>query len=255
MAHQSTTSTDERCWRPAASCEASPSSSNYLHRDRSSSFLHRRPPLMIAFVEVLPPAGHSKGIQLVARLPEPPATRFSGFMVRCEHESGLATTLAWYGEVTNQRPGVPLGIVYSRNLSLAMLAEFEHPIRPVLSTDELIAGAPPIAAVEHLREVSVEGVILEEFVSEFGESILTEAPILNALIARGVVGGKLESTARELECSQETIRLHLARFRIRPGRVTRPVDSSAPSCLRPRWVSCSISACPCGGWRHKCGPC
>ncbi|MEJ2186012.1 MAG: hypothetical protein P8Z36_08750 [Gemmatimonadota bacterium] len=202
---------------------------------------------MMAFVGIQPPTGHSEGIQAVPDLPESPATRFSGFLVRSEHESNLARTLAWYRDVVDQRPGVPLGIVYSPNVCLAMLGECAHPIRPIIPTDNLVAGAPPMAVVEQLREASVEGRIMQELVAEFGGSILVEKRILTALIAYGVGGGLVASAAHELKCSQEKIRLHLAEFGIQPGRLMSRVRLRAYD-LRKQLGVQTRQALDAGGW-------
>jgi hypothetical protein len=202
---------------------------------------------MIALIGLLPPAGHAQGVQQGPGLPEPPATPFSGFLVRCDQEPDLAATLAWYRDVAEQRVDVPLGIVYAPNVCLAMLGECERVIRPLLSTGELIAGAPPIAAVERLREASVEGRIMEELVAEFRESILAERKILTALIGRAVNGGTLQSAARDLKCSQEKVRLHLAKFGITPGQLMTRVRLRAYDLRKQLGVSTSY-ALTAGGW-------
>lgn len=175
---------------------------------------------MLAFVDLAPPAD-ATGVQVLSDLPAVPGTAYCGFFVRCDKDGQLRTTLDWYAAILEERPFVPLGVVCQPQLCFSALGGFPHAVCPVLSTSQLIGESPPLASIEQLRAASIEGAVISMIVREFGPDVLAKKRTVKALVARAIDGGQLQSVARDLNLSPQTIRNRLAKVGLKPGYLMR----------------------------------
>ena len=160
---------------------------------------------MTGLVGVLPPVGDSAGAVHLDALPEPPASQFSGFAVRCEDRQQVKRTLEWYRSMRDARPALAFGLVCDPEACAEQLAGLPHSLTFLLRPSALVAGGLPGRALDQLREAGVEGRILGETVERYGEQVLEQEETLRALIARACCGGTVSRAARDLGVSPQTV--------------------------------------------------
>lgn len=205
---------------------------------------------MIGLVRLLPPPGGTEGIAVLDSLPAPPASRFAGVIVRCDDATELKEALDWCARVRDERPSFTFGLVCSPELCAGPLGSFTHSVVPVLAPGELLAGGIPKKALADARSASIEGRILEELVLRRGPDLLTDRPLIQCLIAHAVRGGTLETAARDLRRSPDTIRRRLRRYGILPGGFMSAVRLLAYD-LRVSFGESPAAALAAGGWNSQ----
>jgi hypothetical protein len=210
---------------------------------------------MIGLVRLRPPASDGSGTLVLDRLPSAPAERLAGAMIRCDGEADLAEALSWYAEVRGERPSFPSGLVCSPAICAAPLGEFTFPVAPLLTPAELVDGVVPASALVELRSMSVEGRLMEELVAAQPTAVGDHRELIEGLVAHAVRGGRLETAARQLGCSTDTVRRRLASHGILPGLLMRLVRLRAYE-VRLELGEAPAAALAAGGWssqkaRHK----
>jgi AraC-like DNA-binding protein len=173
---------------------------------------------MIALVNVLPP-GPNAGIETLDCLPLPGAAAHAGWLVGCSDCGEIQVTLSWYDAVRAVRPTVALGLVCPLDQCAPLVGALPYPVRPLLGFDSLLGGRVPEVALGELRAMSVAGRLIEELALDYGDAVLAERALLEALVARAIRGGTLEGLSRALGCHPETLRRALVRFGLRPGQL------------------------------------
>lgn len=176
---------------------------------------------MIGLVGVRPPPGRPCGVTVLERVPESPAPRYAGFIVRGANRAAVDDVVLWYDALRERRAALALGLVARPDDSAEALAKAKHPVTLFLRPEALIGEAVPAEALCRVRQASVEGRLLEELVEAAGASVLEERRALEALVARGTNGGSVAGAARDLGVNTETLRRRLRPFGLKPSDVTR----------------------------------
>lgn len=203
---------------------------------------------MLALIRVLPAPDDGVGTRHLEVLPDPPALRYSGFVVRCRDAAEVEATIVFYREIHHARPTAPLALVARPADCAHHLADF--PARMLLVTpDELEPSGLPQAVVHHMREASIEGTILEEIAGEYGERVFTQEETLRAVVSRGLCGSTVESAAKDLGVHRETIRLRLNKVELKPGELISWVRGRAYQIRLERGVT-KADAREAGGWHN-----
>lgn len=145
---------------------------------------------MLALINIRP-AGELVGVEFLSDLPNPPALRWSAFLIRVSGELTLDGLVAWALEMRDARPMVPIGIADSfradeRKL-IDGLARVGLRFNLVLHLPSL-ASEDLVGAVEALRDASVEREILQGWMLRGNAQALE--PLLVQIIAHGVRGGR-----------------------------------------------------------------
>lgn len=165
---------------------------------------------MIGLVDILPPPSSGMaGTLRLECLPDPPAVRLSGMIVRCRDRQQVGRTLDWYGLVRSRRPEFPLSLVCTSDACAEPLSRCRFPIIAVVSPGELCAGGISNAVLNKVRAAAVEGRIIEELVNRHGSAILEARSTLTAAVAHAVRGGTVQGVGRELGVTRDTVRRRL----------------------------------------------
>lgn len=205
---------------------------------------------MIALVRLLPPpSAASCGTAMLPALPSSPASRYSGFFVRCDGAPQMYETLEWYADLRERRPAVPLGLVCPPDLNPA-LRIFPHPVAPVLASSEVPDKTVPRQALEEIRRTAVDGKIFDELVNKFGARVLSERRLVNAIVARAVAGNKLYHVARDLGVCEETVRRRLKLLGLEAGDFMSYVRVRAYD-LRIKLGVAAMDALFAGNWNSQ----
>lgn len=211
---------------------------------------------MIGLVRLLPPASDTSSSTVIDRLPPIPSAGFSGALVRCVGDLEISEALSWYADVRKVRPGFPVGIVCAPELCVGALGSFTYPVAPLLSPGDLVNGAVPALALADLRSMSVEGQLLRELAADYPAAMLGQQELLECITAHAVRGGTLESAARKIGCSVDTLRRRLSVHQISPSRLMQWLRIRAYD-LRVEMGEGPRAALSAGGWntqkaRRKC---
>ncbi len=165
---------------------------------------------MIALIGLRPATERCAGTVTLQRLPAPPASPYTGAIVRCMSTDGIEEALSWYAGIRAARPTFSLGVVTPPEVGVGPLGLFTHPVSAVASPADLQDDRLPTGLVEAVRAGSVEGQIFEELIDHYGAGILAERQLLECAIARGAGGDKLKRVADDLGGSRDTLRHRLA---------------------------------------------
>jgi hypothetical protein len=176
---------------------------------------------MIALINVRPPIGQPGGVVELERRPAAPAIRYAGAIVGCSGIAAVRETLGWFKAIREVRPAFVLGLVSRPRHCARALGSFTYPVKPVISPAELENGHLPQSAVDIIRELSIEGLILEEFVAEHGDRVLSRRLTLECLIAHAIRGGTLNAVVRDLGCSPTTVWRQVGDLGLRPSTLMR----------------------------------
>jgi len=148
---------------------------------------------MIALVNLLT-ASRSRGREILTSLPEPPALRWSAFMVRIIASLPFEAFVAWAVAVRATRPFVPIGLVAdldaSTMTSLSILRAAGLSLDPILSRRDTPGGRLLVRHMDHLAEASVEQVVFGHWLSQWPIDDREARGFLRAAAAVGVRGGK-----------------------------------------------------------------
>lgn len=144
---------------------------------------------MIGLVRISPPGGRADGTVVMDSLPPGPPDHLSALVVQVEDEGAVARVLSWFQKVAVERPTFALGLVCPPESCAAALGTFVHPVRLVLSPDDLQGGSLPAAALATMRDASVEGLILDELHRKHGDAVDSDRTTVECLISHAVRGG------------------------------------------------------------------
>lgn len=205
---------------------------------------------MIGLVRLRPSEADGPGTLVLDRLPAVPAKRLSGALVRCGGEGELAEALSWYAEIRAVRPGFPSGLVCAPEICAGPLGQFTFPVAPLLTPGDLVNGEVPGFALAELRSVSVEGRLMDEVAVAHPSAVLDHREVIECLIAHAVRGGTLDTTARDLGCSTDTVRRRLGVHGIRPGALMRQLRLRAYD-VRLELGEAPAAALAAGGWNSR----
>lgn len=154
------------------------------------------------------------GVQLLSELPEPPALRWSAFVVGLDGTVDFCEALTWAADIRATRPYVPIGLVGRLRGSERSLVESldRHGLSfaPVVDTEDLDGALPRV--VPALRGQSVAAEILAAWLGEFEPSYEDSANLLRGIALHGVRGGKsytLHAEVNGRRLSERTIRRRL----------------------------------------------
>ena len=202
---------------------------------------------MIGLVRVPAPSGAGNGTAELTSLPEPPASRYTAFAVRCRDEGEVREALLWYQTLLDTRPGAPLGLIACANDCIQPVADLDHALAFVMDPSRLNGGGLPGSALEALREAGIEARILEEIVREHGPQVLSRRQSIEAVIARAVSGGTLQRAARDLDLHANTLARWLEGVGLSPRLLRRQVRARAFE-LRVEQGMDRRAALDAGGW-------
>ena len=205
---------------------------------------------MIGLVRLRPATPDGPSTLVFDRLPPVPVERLSGALVRCDTVGELLEMLHWYAEVRAVRPGFPSGLVCAPEICAGPLGEFTFPVAPLLAPGDLANREVPASALAKLRSVSVEGRLMEEVAAAHPSAVLDRREFVECLIAHAVRGGTLETTARHLGCSTDTVRRRLGVHGIRPGALMLQLRLRAYD-VRLELGEAPAAALAAGGWSSR----
>jgi hypothetical protein len=149
---------------------------------------------MIALVNLRFSAG-IVGAEHLLGPPDPPAIKWSAFLVQVSGELTLSRVLAWTLDMRSSRPMVPIAIAHRFSSDelylLDSLARLGVRYNAVFDTGDLTADL--LAALAVLRDASVEREILQAWLARWRSAARSLEPILPQIIAHGVRGGRAKS--------------------------------------------------------------
>jgi hypothetical protein len=160
---------------------------------------------MIALIGLRPATERCAGTVTLQRLPAPPASRYTGAIVRCVSTDGLEEALCWYAGIRAARPTFSLGVVTPPEIGVGPLARCTQPVSAVASPADLAGDRISTAMLEAVRAGSLEGQIFEELIDRYGAGILAERQLLECVIARAAGGGTLQRVADDLGVHRDTV--------------------------------------------------
>jgi hypothetical protein len=142
------------------------------------------------------PAGHRVGTETLAELPDPPAPRWSGFLVVVSELITLSGVVAWALEMRSVRPMVPISIIGNvrrdQRQLLAALDRVGLHFNAVHDSGE-ITDNELATALDILREASVEREILQKWLVRWQPGAHSLEAVLAQIISHGVRGGRAKS--------------------------------------------------------------
>jgi hypothetical protein len=151
---------------------------------------------MIAIINVRP-AREIPGTEVIPRLPDPPALRWSAFLIGTGGELTLNATVAWALEMRDARPMVPIALaasIFRPDQSKLLDALARTGLRFTLIPNlRPVPGHELGEGVDALRKASVESDILQTWLRRWGPPAATVEYALVQLISHGVRGGKRKS--------------------------------------------------------------
>jgi hypothetical protein len=183
---------------------------------------------MIALVNLSPKTERATGVECLEALPETPALRWSGFLVGCTGQLTVADVIQWCAAIREARPALPVGIVAPPDPEvLRCVASGRVVFDPVLVPEDVPGDRVPSNLLDRLRHSAVEGRVVERWLDRYGRIDPTEMPILHALAAQAVRGGRTKSVTNTLGVSLATLARRLEDWRypppgvlLRDGRIT-----------------------------------
>lgn len=153
-------------------------------------------------------------------LPDPPAARWSGFLLVISRDLPLSGAIAWGLEIRRARPFIPIGLVGQFDASdrdvLDTLKRLGLPLRPVLNADSPPTSVVSPVAIGMIREQAIDSAVAQEWMSRWGVHDPGTVRLLHVLSAVGVRGGKVKQLPRHLSgegmehWSESTIRRRLS---------------------------------------------
>lgn len=160
------------------------------------------------------------GVERLTALPEAPAVRWTGFLIRTcvDPDRSFGRVVCWATVVQSTRPYLPIGIITpltpERTAVVRALKNAGVALEPILGTGDVPAGCVPTSLVRQVRDRSIEGVILNGWKERWKVSDPETLQLLRAIVAHGVRGGRAyslsTSAARGLQLSERQTRRHLA---------------------------------------------
>lgn len=206
---------------------------------------------MIALVRVLGPRGAGNGIAELTALPEPPASRYTAFAVRCRNEIKVAEAVVWYRALIESRPSAPLGLIARARDCIQPIAGLGHSLVFVKDPTVLVGGGLPESSLAALRGAGIQGRILTEIVNDHGPEVLSKRESLMALIASAVTGGTLRRAAKYLCIHPDTLSRRLKRVGLSPRLLRRQVRVRAYELRVEMGAERSVALTACGWTDHK----
>lgn len=161
---------------------------------------------MIALLNLIPEAEQGAGVELLDSLPEPPALRWSGFLIRCGEHLAINEVIQWCSAVRLSRPALPIGIVAEPEpVVLRTIAASGVVLDPVLVPEDLPRGRVTSDVLNLIREASVEARVIELWIERYGIIDTEELPTLYTLAAHAVRAGRIKSIKSSIGCSIGTL--------------------------------------------------
>jgi hypothetical protein len=156
-------------------------------------------------------------------LPQPPALKYSAFMIRCGGPIPMAAVISWFKDVRTQRPHVPIGAVLGAGDPFAISA-LRHGIHFTLLIEEheLDDGRVPLNVLETLREYAVEGLVLAVWRTRWNLADPRTEALAAAAAALGISGGGVKTLKHILQLSEAALHRRFANAHLpTPGKLLR----------------------------------
>lgn len=175
---------------------------------------------MIALVNLRPESARATGIECLESLPEPPALRWSGFLIRSTRQLIVGDVVQWCADVREARPAVPVGIVVRPDAdSLRVIASNCLVFEPVLIPDDTPNGRVESEVLDCIRQKSVAARVAERWLHRYGRIDPGELAVLHALAAHAVRGGRTKNIENSTGASLATVARCLRGWRYPPPGV------------------------------------
>lgn len=147
------------------------------------------------------------GVELLDALPNPPALRYSGFLVYCcAPRLDVTDVMRWYSGIRDARSRVPLGLVCrAKPECFPVLASQGFAITPVI-TSRLDDGQLPPETLDILRARTVDGMILDRWRTCFCDAIEANEEHFFRLASHGARGDLVQRVAKSWGVSPRTLR-------------------------------------------------
>jgi AraC-like DNA-binding protein len=200
---------------------------------------------MIGLVRLSPP-DFCPGVERLDWVPEPASALHWAYLVLCATEEEVTEMLAWYCEVRAARPSVGFGLVCEPAICAAALGKATVPVSPVIAPDSLERDQVPPSVIEEMKAASVEGHILEDMLVKYGQKILKEQTIIEALIHGASRGVRLKRISRDVGLSEDTVRRRLQAVGLQPQTVMSQIRLRAYDLLLEMGDRPSSAALTCG---------
>lgn len=151
---------------------------------------------------------HYAGFVEIESLPQPPALRYCGFLIECT--PAPAGLIEWIQEVRATRERLSIGAVVDPGDPLLFtLAKAGMRLGPLISAAEAVDGRILIEALYQLRDATVEGLVLEAWLSRRMAAGYDNTPeiedALSAVVAVGSTGAGVPSLVRHLELTRTEV--------------------------------------------------
>lgn len=161
---------------------------------------------MIALVNLMPETTRATGVEPLDSLPEPPALRWSGFLIRCNESLTGEDVVQWSTAVRQRRPVIPVGIVARPDANvLRSIASSGLIFAPLLLPEDLPGGRVSSSILDDIRKSSVEARVVEHWLQRYGAIDAKELPVLYTLAAHAVRGGRIKSIRTSIDYSLATL--------------------------------------------------
>lgn len=144
---------------------------------------------MIALIQLRPQAAGEVGVECLESLPEPPALRWSAFLVDCTDKLSIDTLVQWCAAAHKARPALPVGIVVRPDADTFRAVTSQRvEFRPVLLPDDLPDRLVGTVLIEQLRQDSVAARIVEHWLERYGRVSAPKLSLLHALAGHAARG-------------------------------------------------------------------